>query len=619
MNMTFSKAYKMFTLFKELFNYKPFNMLLTLMLMLIKNISAGISLLLILPLLQVSGFLTGPQGNYGITALLVKGFALLHLPLNLSSVLLSYIVIISTIAGIHYAEQLLSTTLQHNYIHHLREMLYRHIAYTQWLFFIKQKMPDLVHRLTTQVQTVSSANFQLLHLINHLILLFVYITLACLLSWQMTCLAIGCGVLLLSFMLPLHKRTSQSGHYYLTKNRTMTQAIIEQLAALKMIKSAGAEERFVAKTLEISSLIERENKRLIQMTAATKLVYSIGSVMVFSLLLYVAMQILKLPAPSLILLLLIFVRILPMVSTTQQCYQRLLHQLPAYEDIKKLLEQMQRHQETFAVPYDFAEIGVVASTAKQSSSLDAMKDCAKVTGLPRRDAPCNSTLSFTLAFQKEIRLNQVSFAYIPNHFIIKKLSLRLKKNTTTAIIGPSGVGKSTLADLIVGLLEPTEGEIYIDNQRLTPKNNAFWRQSIAYVTQDNFLFNTSLRENLELFSGPQPDEKLWEILKAVDANFAIKFAQGLDTPLGDRGVYLSGGERQRIAIARALLMQPQLLILDESTNALDKESIQNIQTILKTLQGTTTILIISHQIEMSEFADQKIGCVNNSTTELLFQ
>lgn len=557
----------MFALFMDVFRFSPSTMISALIFTLCRSISAGVGLLLIIPLLQVIGLAIGPKETYGITTNLTLLFNKLHVPHTLPTILISYVLMMSLVASAAYAEQIISTKLQQNYIHHLRGVLYSRIAHANWAFFLQQKVSHLLHGLTTQIQMISNANFQLLTLINNMILLCVYVALTFLLSWQMTCLAVVCGFLLLSMMLPLHKLTSQSGKHHLKYNQDIMQTMAEQLSAMKMIKGSGFETTFVNETLLISTSLEQQNKHLIQVTALSKLLYTMGSIIIFSMLLYVAIHVLTLPLPSLLLLLLVFSRILPMVSMIQQSYQRMLHQLPAYCDIRTLLNH---------------------AKAAEEKSHEA---------------------ELSLPFNQHIALKNISFSYPskPDCFIIQNLSLTIKKNTTTAIIGPSGIGKSTLADIIVGLLEPTAGEIFIDNQLLDAQHKVAWRRSVAYVTQDNFLFNASIRHNLQLLCGLQSDNSLWTALKAAAAaDFVAALSQGLDTEIGDRGVRLSGGERQRIALARALLAKPKLLILDESTNALDTQTISEIQQILKQLQGKMTILIISHQMDMSNFADEKI-------------
>jgi ATP-binding cassette, subfamily C, bacterial len=553
-------------LFMDLYRSNPFGVCLTGSLILFRSVSAGVGLLLIIPLLQVMGMVNGAQTSNGIAHGLQSFFAMVHVPLSLVSLLMSYVVIVSVVAVAAFVEQVMSARLQQQFTHRLRAQLYHQLLKAEWPFFLKRKSSDLLHGLTVQIQAIAASNVSLLTLLNHLILMVVYLSLAFLLSWSMTLVACLCALLLLSIMLPLHQRTSAAGRTCLQKNQSIFQSISEHLGALKMIKSAGLEAYCVERTVAVSLSLEAQNQQLIRMTAATKLLYSCGSVLVFSVLLYVAIELFKIPMASLFLLLVVFARLFPMVSTLQQTYQRLLHQLPSFVEVNQLMQDCLAHEEW----------------------------------LEPREA---------LTFQKAILLKDVSFSYPSTSCtpVIEQLSIQLKKNTTTAITAPSGAGKSTLADLIVGLLNPTAGHIFIDDVPLSPKNKLAWRKSIAYVNQTVFLFNDTLRANLCLFCQDASDEALMHALQAASAaEFVEHLTDGLDTVVGERGVRLSGGEAQRIALARALLSQPQLLILDESTSSLDTHNIVHIQNALKKLQGTMTILMITHQAEMSGFADQHI-------------
>ena len=554
-------------LVRDLIQFSPARSLLTFFLMLTRSVTSGIGLLLILPLLHLIGFSVSGNANNDVMEGVKSVFHYLHVPLNLVNILISYILIVSAVAFAAYAEQVVGTTLQQEYTYHLRTKLHRQLLQTPWSFFLKRKMSDLLYSLTTQVQGVSICNHQLLSLINNLFLTAAYTGLAFLISWPMTLLATVSAVFLLCLMLPLHRLTSTAGHRHLQQNQSIYQSITEQFSALKMIKGSGLEATFIDELLAIGSVLDYQNQRLTTMTARNRLLYTCGSVIVFSGLLYVALALLHVPLSSLLLLLIVFARLLPMVSSSQQTYQRILHQLPAYSDICRLL-----------------------------------RDCMAEQGL------VDETPSKPLLFQHSITLDKVGFHYAAptTQAVLHNLSIQIKKNTTTAIVGPSGSGKSTLADLMVGLLIPTTGHINIDNQPLTSSNALAWRRSIAYVTQEVFLFNASIRDNLTLFSPNQTDTALWAALKLAAADFVADLDDGLDTLLGDRGVRLSGGERQRIALARALLMNPQVLVLDESTNALDRDNLKKIQSALNQLRGKITIIIISHQLEMSTFADQKI-------------
>jgi ABC-type multidrug transport system fused ATPase/permease subunit len=177
----------------------------------------------------------------------------------------------------------------------------------------------------------------------------------------------------------------------------------------------------------------------------------------------------------------------------------------------------------------------------------------------------------------------------------------------TAIVGRSGAGKSTLIDLLMGLITPESGDVQIDNIKLTGENLPNLRKSISYVSQDPFLFNATIRENLLIIEHNASDGEIWEALEfSAAADFVRELPNGLDTLIGDRGIKLSGGERQRLVLARAILRKPKILILDEATSALDTENESKIQEALERLKGSMTIVVIAHRLSTIRNADQVI-------------
>jgi ATP-binding cassette subfamily C protein len=174
----------------------------------------------------------------------------------------------------------------------------------------------------------------------------------------------------------------------------------------------------------------------------------------------------------------------------------------------------------------------------------------------------------------------------------------------TAIVGTSGAGKSTLADLIMGLIEPQDGAVLIDDVPLDAERLHAWRGCIGYVAQETFLFNDTVRANLLwAYPGATEDELRTALRLAAADDFVARLPDGMETVLGDRGVRLSGGEQQRLALARALLRKPSVLILDEATSNLDSENERRIQGAIEALHGGITIVAITHRLSTIRNAD----------------
>jgi ATP-binding cassette subfamily C protein len=179
------------------------------------------------------------------------------------------------------------------------------------------------------------------------------------------------------------------------------------------------------------------------------------------------------------------------------------------------------------------------------------------------------------------------------------------------LIGPSGVGKTTIADLLVGLNEPAEGRILADNMPLREIDLAQWRSKIGYIPQENILFNDSVMENITLGDPAITEEQVVAALKLAGAwGFVADLPQGLHEPIGVRGNRLSGGQKQRLSIARALIGDPELLILDEATSALDQTTAREICAAVRGLRGQRTILAITHQAIWMEAADRVLTMQN---------
>ena len=204
-----------------------------------------------------------------------------------------------------------------------------------------------------------------------------------------------------------------------------------------------------------------------------------------------------------------------------------------------------------------------------------------------------------------VEFSKVNFAYRPGEPVLRDMSFVAEPGKTTALVGPSGGGKSTILNLILRLYETNSGTIAIDGQNIASVSRKSLRQGIGYVGQDVFLFRGTIRENIAFGKVDASEAEIIAAAKAANAHdFIMAFPQGYDASVGEHGLQLSGGQRQRVAVARALIKDAHLILLDEATAALDSESEKLVQDAIAHLtQGRTTI-VIAHRLHTVAHADR---------------
>jgi len=205
----------------------------------------------------------------------------------------------------------------------------------------------------------------------------------------------------------------------------------------------------------------------------------------------------------------------------------------------------------------------------------------------------------------DIRYDDVSFSYVDGLSALRHISFHSPPGTTTALVGATGAGKSTLVNLLVRFYEFDSGQIYVDDKPVREYDLRALREAIGVVTQESFLFNGSIRENLLMGKPTASDAELWRAVDAANARqFIERLPQGLESVVGERGVKLSVGEKQRLSIARALLKDPPILILDEATASVDTATERLIQEALEHLMANRTSIVIAHRLSTIVGADQ---------------
>jgi len=219
-----------------------------------------------------------------------------------------------------------------------------------------------------------------------------------------------------------------------------------------------------------------------------------------------------------------------------------------------------------------------------------------------QNADSGETLHLT---QGHVRFNDVHFTYSGKNATLAGVTLEAKPGQAIALVGPTGAGKSTIINLLTRFYEFDSGSIIIDGQSIKNLNKQSLRSTIGYVTQESFMFNGTVRENLLIAKRDATDEELWRVLEAANATpFVQRLPEQLATQVGERGVRLSVGEKQRISIARALLKNPPILLLDEATASVDTETERLIQQALERLMVNRTTFVIAHRLSTVRHADR---------------
>jgi ABC-type multidrug transport system fused ATPase/permease subunit len=212
------------------------------------------------------------------------------------------------------------------------------------------------------------------------------------------------------------------------------------------------------------------------------------------------------------------------------------------------------------------------------------------------------------AFQGGIALEGVSFAYEKEEPVLRDLSMRIPQGKVTAVVGPSGVGKTTICHLIMRLFDPEAGRVVIDGKDLRELKMEWWRNQVALVSQDTFLFHSTIAENIRFSKPEATDGQIVEAARAACIHdFIESLREGYQTVVGDRGVRLSGGQKQRLSITRAILMEPKILILDEAMAFLDTSAESRLKETIRSLMEGKTTLVVSHRPSMIQGADRIIA------------
>ena len=452
-------------------------------------------------------------------------------------------------------------------IQKLRQNIHLAVLKSDLAFHAGQNSGMLLAQVLTYPQQIGNSVQAIANLAVHVLLVAGYSAVLIYLSPALSLVVVPVIVLIAVFYRQLMQRSSQIGRAFNEDTSRLTVEAAQQFQGIRLIKLRFQEEthlaRFLAASLRNLKLYyEGQRINLLISSTINPLLIVAGVVMIYSMVRWGGVGLAELGVFAVALL-----RLLPVVGTLNVIRANLYTLLPSVDIYEQFLRR--------------ATEGRVL--------LDGSQPCTKI--------------------KQGIRFEDVTFSYgksdegyVP---AVYKVSLDIPRGKTIALVGRSGAGKSTIVDLLARLYDPTAGRITLDGKPLTDYRIGDLRGRISLMSQDSFLFDASIRQNISFGSGRSISGlELESLLKRAHAwDFVQALPDGADAEVGERGTRLSGGQRQRIALARGLAQNPDLLILDEPTSALDGESEEAVQQALRDLHGTLTIVIVAHRLSTIRNAD----------------
>ena len=480
-----------------------------------------------------------------------------------------FLVLTSLIKGLmFYLGKLYSGYAQAELSYQLQIGIFEQLQSLKLSYFSKTRSGSLVNTVTNEIIQLR----QVFELMSNILIrssnLVVYVISMFVLSWQLTAISLMLFSLLTVGMSGLFKRIREVGFDRTVANSNYTSVALELVNGIRTVQGSAAQDFERRKFYSVSRRLEQvEKRRSVYNAAIEPLATTAATIILLGILIFAYTFLIisgQLKVATLFTFLVVLFRVVPVVRWLNGLTAQLLNSQGSIDDIKQLLR--------------------------------------------RDDKPylTNGTVQFT-GLRRGIAFRGVDFAYELENPILHNINLTLEKGKTTAFVGGSGAGKTTLADLIPRFYEANLGSIQFDGRDIREFDVDSLRRKMAIVSQDTFIFNTTIANNIAYGLEGVSEARIWQAAEQANAlEFIQDMPKGLNTELGDRGTRLSGGQRQRIAIARAILRDPEILILDEATSALDSVSERLIQQSLENLARGRTVITIAHRLSTIAKADKVV-------------
>ena len=431
---------------------------------------------------------------------------------------------------------------------------------SRWQYYLRQPMGSLANSVATEAYRAAQGFEHSVTVIALTVQVLVYGAVAMFVSWEATLTSILVGIVMMQTLHQLIRATRKAGTRQTQLLRHLLSYLSDVLGSVKSLKAMARDNVAEVILRDQTRQLEKATRREIMAREALMALQEPILATLMAIGLYLALVTWELSLPAVMVMVFLLTRLLSLLNKTQRKYQNLMAQESAYWALRTAVEE--------------ARAAAERTTGTRQPTLE-----------------------------KGIALQNVYFDY-GSKPIFQGLDFSIPVKSFTTIAGPSGVGKSTLMDLLCGLTDPRSGEILIDDVPLSEINLLAWRRMIGYVSQENVLLHDTILSNILVGAPELTKADAERALRQAGAwDFVSALPEKLDTVVGERGGLLSGGQRQRIAIARALAHQPLFLLLDEPTSALDPQSEQLVCETLQQLAKDLTVVAITHQPALINAAD----------------
>ncbi len=525
--------------------------------LLVAGLAEGLSLTTLLPLLSTVG---GESAESGVGAYIVQNLRAVGIEPSIGVMLLIIVggMIVRSLLVL-LANRQVGFTVAH-VATSLRLELIEALLASRWEYYLRQKTGSLANSVATEAYRAATGFEFGANAIAFFLQVVVYAAVAFMISWQATLISLVIGVIFLAVLHRLVDAAGRAGSRQTQLLRSLLSYLTDVLGSVKPLKAMARDNVADAILREQTIQLETAMRKEVISKEALRALQEPMLAALAAAGLYVTIVWLQQTLVSVMVLVFLLTRVLGLLNKTQRRFQQMKAQESAYWALRAAAEEARSASESL--------------TGSKHPSLE-----------------------------HSINVRNVWFNYGAIS-VFRGLDMQIPVKALTVVVGSSGIGKSTLLDLLCALARPDRGEILIDGVSLNDIDLRRWRHMIGYVPQDTILLHDSILNNIIIGEPDLTEADAERALRQAGAwGFVAAFPQGIHTVIGERGGRLSGGQRQRIAIARALAHKPRFLILDEPTNALDPDSERVICETLRTLSNNLTLIAVSHQTAVIEAAD----------------